>query len=122
MKILIVEDDAFLSSLIATELKKAGYEVFVAPDGAAGIVLAKNNLPDLILLDLIMPGMDGFETLAALKADQVTTHIPVIVASNLGEPEDIKRATDAGAVDFLVKVHFTPKEIIEKIRKIVPEK
>lgn len=121
MKILVIEDDAFLSSLIAGELSSAGYAVLSAADGEKGIVLAK-EMPDLILLDLVMPGMDGFETLAALKADPALAHIPVVVLSNLGQPEDIKRATDAGAHDFLIKVHFTPSEIIEKIKKYVPEK
>ncbi|MHB1163387.1 MAG: response regulator [Minisyncoccota bacterium] len=121
MKILVIEDDTFLSSLLSGELQQAGYEVLSANDGERGVEMAK-KMPDLILLDLIMPGMDGFETLAKLKADPVTASIPVVVASNLGEPEEIKRAKDGGALDFLVKVHFTPKEIIEKIKTIVPEK
>ncbi|MHB0865384.1 MAG: response regulator [Minisyncoccota bacterium] len=121
MKILVIEDDTFLSSLLSGELQHAGYEVLSAADGEQGVEMAK-KMPDLILLDLIMPGMDGFETLAKLKADPVTAKIPVIVASNLGEPEEIKRAKDAGALDFLVKVHFTPKEIIEKIEAFAHEK
>ena len=120
MKILVIEDDTFLSSLISSELEQSGYEVLSAFDGKQGIEMAKTH-PDVILLDLIMPGMDGFETLTALKADPATAPIPVVVASNLGEREEIKRAKDAGAIDFLVKVHFTPKEIVAKIRTLVPE-
>ncbi len=119
MKILVIEDDTFLSSLISSELQGAGYEVLAAHDGTQGLEMAKEK-PDLIMLDLVMPGMDGFETLAALKADPATASIPVVVASNLGEAEEIKRAKDAGAIDFLVKVHFTPAEIIAKIRSLLP--
>ena len=118
-KIMLIEDDTFISSLITSEIKKAGYEVEAVYDGSRGITAVVEQKPDLILLDLLMPQMDGFQVLEKLKADVATSPIPVIVFSNFGEPKDVKRAKDGGAVDFLVKVNFTPKEIIEKIRNIL---
>src|SRR5437870_2900511 len=117
-KVLVVEDDSFISTLITTEIQKSGYEVQSAHDGPHALLSAREEKPDLILLDLLMPEMDGFQVLEKLKADTVTASIPVIVLSNFGQPEDIKRATDAGAADFLVKVNFTPTEIIEKVNAI----
>lgn len=118
-KILVIEDDVFISSLITGELADEDYDVQSAMDGPSGLAAAREQKPDLILLDILMPQMEGFEVLTTLKSDSAASSIPVVVLSNFGQPEDIKRAKDAGAVDFLVKVNFTPKEIGEKIRKIL---
>jgi DNA-binding response OmpR family regulator len=115
-KILIVEDDKFLRELIVQKLIKEGYETSEAVDGEQGIKKVKEERPDLVLLDLILPGIDGFEVLSQKKEDPSIVNIPVIVLSNLGQKEDVERGLKLGAVDYLIKAHFTPGEIIEKIK------
>ena len=115
-KILIVEDDKFLRELIAKKLSEEGFIVEEASDGEEGIRKIKEGRPDLILLDLILPSIDGFEVLEKIKEDLETKPIPVIVLSNLGQKEDIERGLKLGAFDYLVKAHFTPGEVIEKVR------
>jgi len=115
-KILIIEDDKFLRELITQKLIKEGYETLEAVDGEEGIRKVKEEKPDLVLLDLILPGIDGFEVLSKKREDPSLTQIPVIVLSNLGQKEDVERGLKLGAVDYLIKAHFTPGEIIEKIK------
>jgi len=115
-KILIIEDDRFLRELISKKLTKEGFEVSEAIDGEEGIKKIKSEKPDLILLDLILPGIDGFEVLSKMKDDPTVSSIPVIILSNLGQKEDVEKGLKLGAVDYLIKAHFTPGEIIEKIR------
>jgi len=118
-KILIIEDDKFLRELIAQKLLKEGYDIAEAVDGEKGLKSVKEEKPDLVLLDLILPGIDGFEVLSEMKRDQAVSEIPVIVLSNLGQKDDIERALKLGATDYMIKAHFTPAEIIEKIKGIL---
>jgi CheY-like chemotaxis protein len=118
-KILLVEDDVLISSLVATELANAGYAVATAFDGKQGLEALKKDVPNLILLDLLMSEMDGYEMLGLMKQDPAMAKIPVIVFSNLGQPEDIKRAKDAGAVDFYIKASTTPQELREKVNALI---
>ena len=118
-KILIVEDDKFLRELIARKLRNEGYEVLEAEDGEEGLKKIKEIKPDLILLDLILPGIDGFEVLAKKKEDPQIEKIPVMLLSNLGQREDVERGLRLGAVDYLVKANFTPQEIIEKVKNLL---
>jgi len=118
-KILIIEDDKFLRDLISQKLLKEGFDIAQAIDGEDGVKKIKEENPDLILLDLILPGIDGFEVLTQMKADQNLASIPVIILSNLGQKEDIEKGLKLGANDFLIKAHFTPGEIIEKIKSIL---
>ena len=120
-KILVVEDDKFLRELISQKLTREGYDVKEAIDGEDGVVKVKEEKPDIILLDLILPGMDGFEVLAKIKDDPEVENIPVVILSNLGQRDDVERGLKLGAVDFLIKAHFTPGEIIEKIEKVMKE-
>jgi len=120
-KILVIEDDRFLRELICQKLLKEGYDVVEAIDGEKGTELAKSEKPDLILLDLILPGIDGFEVLARVKSDPDASRVPVIILSNLGQKDDIEKGLKMGAVDYLIKAHFTPAEIVEKIRSIIKE-
>lgn len=120
-KILVIEDDKFLRELISQKLEKEGYDISGAMDGEKGIEAAKKDQPDLILLDLILPGIDGFEVLAKIKSEPDISQVPVIILSNLGQKDDIEKALKMGAVDYLIKAHFTPAEIIEKIRGIMKE-
>lgn len=117
--ILIIEDDKFLRELITQKLIKEGYEVSEAVDGEEGIKKVKDEKPTLVLLDLILPGIDGFEVLSKIKEDPGLSSIPVIILSNLGQKEDIERGLKLGAVDYLIKAHFTPGEIIDKIKNIL---
>ncbi|MCK4355320.1 response regulator [Candidatus Parcubacteria bacterium] len=119
VKILIIEDDKFLRELISQKLVKEGYEICEAIDGEEGIKQVRKENPDLILLDLILPGIDGFDVLAQMKRDPVLAKIPVIILSNLGQKEDIEKGINLGADDYLIKAHFTPNEIIEKIKSVL---
>ena len=118
-KILIIEDDKFLRELIAQKLVKEGYDVSEAIDGEEGVKKTKEVKPDLVLLDLILPEMDGFEVLSRIKEDPTVSSVPVIILSNLGQKEDVERCLKIGAADYLIKAHFTPGEIVEKIRNII---
>ena len=115
-KILIIEDDKFLRELIAQKLFKEGFEAAEAIDGEEGIKKIKSENPDLILLDLILPGIDGFEVLSRMREDSTLASISVIILSNLGQKEDVEKGLKLGAVDYLIKAHFTPGEIIDKIK------
>ena len=118
-KILIIEDDKFLRELIGQKLLKEGYDIVEAVDGEKGIKTIKDEKPDLVLLDLILPGMDGFEVLTKIKEDAGIAQIPVIILSNLGQKDDIEKGLKMGAVDYLIKAHFTPGEIIDKIKVVL---
>ncbi len=122
LKILVVEDDKFLRELITQKLSREGYDVKEAVDGEDGVVKVKEEMPDIVLLDLILPGIDGFEVLAKIKEDSETEGIPVVILSNLGQRDDVERGLKLGAVDFLIKAHFTPGEIIEKVEKIMKDR
>ena len=114
--ILVIEDDKFLRELIIQKLLKEGYDVSEAVDGEQGIKKIKEEKPGLVLLDLILPGIDGFEVLSQMKKEPDLSSIPVIILSNLGQKEDVERGLKLGAVDYLIKAHFTPGEIIDKIK------
>ncbi|MFH0852241.1 MAG: response regulator [bacterium] len=123
-KILIVEDDKFLRDLIMKKLKTENFETVFAVDGDEALKKVKEEKPALILLDLILPGIDGFEVLKRLKSDvsESIKNIPVIILSNLGQRDDVEKGINLGAVDFLIKAHFTPKEIIDKIKQVLKGK
>ena len=96
-KILLIADDAFLSEIYSAKLQEAGFEVSVAGDGSLGLRKVNEENPDLLMLDIVMPNMDGFEFLQAIKSNQETKNIPVIILSNLGEQEDVERGLELGA-------------------------
>ncbi|MDD5221045.1 MAG: response regulator [Candidatus Paceibacterota bacterium] len=121
-KILIVEDDKFLRELISRKLVKEGYDIAEAVDGEEGIKKSEEFMPELILLDLILPGIDGFGTLEKIKDNSKTMNIPVVILSNLGQKDEVERGLKLGAIDFLIKAHFTPEEIVEKIRLVLSKK
>ncbi len=118
-KILVVEDDKFLREMISRKLDKEGYEVVQAIDGEKGVEKVVEEKPDIVLLDLILPGIDGFEVLEKTKNNPEVSNIPVIILSNLGQKSEIERGLKLGAVDFLIKAHFTPAEIVKKIRETI---
>jgi len=118
-KILIIEDDKFLRKVISKKLAGEGYDIVEALDGEEGLKSAQDEKPDMILLDLILPGIDGFEVLARIKQDSSIAGIPVMILSNLGQKEDIDKGMKMGAVDYLIKAHFTPGEITSRIEGIL---
>ena len=118
-KILFVEDESALQKALSEILAEEGYQAIQALDGEDGLRLAKSELPELILLDLILPKKDGFSVLEELKKDSATKDIPVLILSNLDRAEDIERATSLGAKSYLVKTDYKLPEIVQKIKEVL---
>ncbi|MFH1598479.1 MAG: response regulator [Patescibacteria group bacterium] len=118
-KILLIEDEKMLAEMYRTKFAKEGYKIDLAFDGDEGIRAAKAEKPDIILLDIILPKLDGFLVLKELKDDPVTKNIPVVLLSNLGQDEDIKKGKSLGANDYFVKANHTPAEIVDKVRSVL---
>lgn len=116
-KILIVEDDPFLSKMYLAKLEGADYQVEVAFDGEQALKQVEDARPDLIMLDIVLPKADGFEVLQKLKNDEKYKNIKVIMLTNLGQESDVKKGLDLGADDYLIKAHFMPSEVVQKINK-----
>lgn len=112
-KILLIEDDPTQAMMYELCFANAGYKTFVAHGGHEGIVLAKNELPDMIFLDMIMGDMEGIEVLKTLKADPATKDIRIVGLSNLNKKEFADRCRQAGALDFLVKMQYLPRDIVD---------
>ena len=119
--ILIVEDEPTLQKALSVAFQQEGYEIKSALEGETGLALAKELKPNLILLDLILPKMDGFEILDELKKDESTKDIPVIILTNLESSQDIERALVLGAKTYLVKAQYSLEELVEKIKKTLEE-
>lgn len=120
--ILFIEDESALHKTFAEILKKEGHKMISALNGEIGLNLAIKEKPDLILLDLILPKMDGFEVLEKLLTNPETKNIPVIILTNLERTEDIDKALELGAKTYLVKAHYTIRDILEKINQVIGEK
>ncbi|MFA6524741.1 MAG: response regulator [Patescibacteria group bacterium] len=118
-KIVLVEDDSFLAGMYVSKLNMEDFEVKLAENGEDGLKTATEEMPDLILLDILLPRMDGFEVLKKLKKNPETKNIPVILLTNLGQKKDVDRGLALGAEDYLIKAHFMPNEVIAKIKKIL---
>lgn len=121
-KILLVEDDKYIVRAYKDGLERAGFEVLTASDGNEALEKIKKDLPDLILLDLIMPVKNGFEVLEELKVDDGMKKIPVVILSNLGQDTDVEKGKALGAVDYLIKTDYSMKEVIEKTKFYVAKK
>jgi DNA-binding response OmpR family regulator len=117
--ILLVEDDSFLAGMYVTKLTMEHYQVELAADGALGLEKAQTVLPDLILLDVLLPKMNGFDVLRQIKANPETKDIPVILLTNLGQKSDVTQGLDLGAADYLIKAHFMPSEVVDKIKRLL---
>ncbi|HOI97625.1 MAG: response regulator [Minisyncoccales bacterium] len=118
-KILLIEDEELIIRLLSKKLAAIGYDVSLAMNGEEGLEKIKQVVPDLILLDIVMPRMGGFEVMAEMKKDEKIANIPVIIISNSGQPLELEKAKELGAVDWLVKTEFDPKEVAEKIQKYI---
>ncbi len=117
--ILLVEDDTFLSGMYKTKFELEGFIVVTAEDGFKGFQLAKEQRPDIILLDILMPKMDGFEVLQKIRASDDTKNIPVILLTNLGQKDDVKKGLALGADGYLIKAHFMPSEVVTKVKSVL---
>ncbi|MFH1171713.1 MAG: response regulator [bacterium] len=118
-RVLLIEDDTFLVGMYVAKLEMERFLTLVANEGEQGLAIAKREIPDLILLDIVLPKMDGFLVLEELKRDPTTRSIPVILLTNLGQKKDVERGMALGASDYLIKAHFMPSEVIEKIKHTI---
>ncbi len=116
-KILIIEDEEIISNLLAKKLSQVGYEVKIAFNGKEGLEMLYKEKPDLVLIDIVMPQKDGFETIAEMKNDEAFKDIPVIIISNSGQPVELDKAREMGVQDWLIKTDFDPQEVIQKVNK-----
>lgn len=119
MKILIVEDEDVLARVLQEKFEGEKFKVTLAKDGSGVLPMVKKNKPDAILLDIMLPKVDGLEVLALLKEDEDLKDIPVIVMSNLNSDEKIKKALELGAVDYMIKTQHPIKEVVEKVNEYI---
>ena len=116
-KILIIEDEKIISDLLERKLTREGYSVVITTNGIDGLAKMREDRPDMVLLDIIMPKMGGFEVMEEMNKDEALKDIPVIVVSNSGQPVEIDRIKKMGAKDWLIKTEFDPQEVSEKVKK-----
>lgn len=121
-KILIVEDDRYISKMYQLKLSLEGYEVQVAENGREGVDKVKEFMPSIVLLDILMPELDGFEVLKIIKGDAATKDIPVLIMSNLGQEDHVEKGMKLGAIGYIVKSQYTPSKVVEKIKSVIDVK
>jgi DNA-binding response OmpR family regulator len=118
-RVLLAEDDRFLRRAAEARLRQHGLDVLTAADGEEALRLARAEPLDLVLLDVVMPKLEGFEVLRLLKEDPATARIPVIVLSNLGQERDVSQAMALGAVAFLVKAHLSLQDLVDRVDAVL---
>ncbi|NIM47415.1 MAG: response regulator [Candidatus Aenigmarchaeota archaeon] len=116
-RILIVEDDPYICKMYQLKLELQGFIIDIAINGKIGVEKVKEKKPDLVLLDILMPEMDGFEVMKVLKSDSQTKDIPIVVLSNVAQDERIKKALSLGAKSYIIKTQFTPAQVVQKINE-----
>lgn len=116
-KILLIEDEEIMIDVLKKKLVQEGYDVIVARDGVEGLERMREIKPALILLDIVMPKMGGFEVMEEMRKDKTLKRIPIIIVSNSGQPVELGRAKELGARDWLIKTEFDPQEVIDKVRR-----
>lgn len=119
INVLLVEDDSFLANIYKTKFEMEGFKISVSENGEAALTDVKKKKPAIILLDILLPKLDGFVVLSKLKEDKDTKDIPVILLTNLGQKDDVQKGLDLGAVDYLIKAHFKPSEVVDKVKKVL---
>ena len=117
--ILLIEDEEMLANMYETKFKNEGYDIAKALDGETGLKMAAEHKPDVILLDIIMPKLDGFSVLKRLKEDSKLKSVPVILLTNLGQDEDIKKGQALGSAGYLIKANLTPAEVVAKAKEFL---
>ena len=118
-KILVVEDDPLLSEMLSTKLRESDFDVYTAGSGEEALEVISNKHPHLVLLDLLLPSMSGYEVLERMRALPAAEGVIAVACSNLGQDDDVKRAMSLGAKDFIVKANHTPQDIVKKIQKLL---
>jgi len=118
-KIVFIEDETTLQKMLSAALQEEGYSVITASDGEEGLAAVRSEKPDLVLLDLILPKMDGFTVLSEIKKDEATAHTPVIVLTNLESAEDVGRVVALGATTYLVKANYDLPDIVLKVKEVL---
>ncbi len=118
-KVLIIEDDPFLSEMYAAKFAESGFEAEVASDGGQGLTKVAEFKPDLVLLDIVLPKMDGFEILKKIKENDELKGIPVILLTNLGQKNEVEKGLSLGAEEYIIKAHFTPTAVVAKVKDVL---
>ena len=117
--VLIIEDDVFLANIYKTKFEMEGFKVSNSENGEIGLQDAGKKKPDIILLDILLPKLDGFVVLERLKANKDLKDIPVILLTNLGQKDDVSKGLEMGAEDYLIKAHFKPSEVVAKVNEVL---
>jgi DNA-binding response OmpR family regulator len=118
-KVLLAEDEPFLIDIYSTKLTNSGFELVVAKTGEEVLLKLKDRLPDILLLDIVLPGMSGWEILSEIRKEPRFNDLKIVILSNLGQKNEVEKGLEMGAVGYLVKAHYTPTQIVEEIRKIL---
>jgi CheY-like chemotaxis protein len=121
-KILVAEDDAFISEIYCAKFASLGHQVILAENGKIALEKISKEKPDVVLLDIVMPEMDGWKVLSELKKNPKLNNIPVLMLTNLGDKESAERAIKQGADSYLIKSYYTPEEVVEKIEELFKNK
>ncbi|MCK4891835.1 MAG: response regulator [Candidatus Pacebacteria bacterium] len=118
-KVLIIEDDSYISDMYKIKFESENFETVVASNGIEGIKFLEKAVPDIILLDVVMPKIDGFSVLKEIKKNSKLDKIPVVLLTNLSQKENVERGFELGASSYIIKAHFTPSEVVEKIKEVL---
>lgn len=121
-KILIIEDDRYISKMYQLKLSLDGFDVQIAENGRIGVDKVKEFKPDIILTDILMPELDGFEVIKAVKAEEESKSTPILIMSNLGQEDHIQKGLELGALGYIVKSQYTPSKVVDKIKEILAGK
>ena len=117
--ILLVEDDPFLADIYTTKLKESGFSVEIAKDGEEALSKIKGKLPPVVILDIVLPQIDGWEILKKIKEDPKSKNLKVIIFSNLGQKSEVEKGLKLGATKYLIKAHYTPSQVVEEIKQVL---
>ena len=118
-KILVIDDDPFILDMYVLKFKDQGFEIDTATDGKAGLEKIKSFKPDMVLLDVVMPKMDGFDVIQKLKEESQPRTFKILFLTNFGQKEDVERGMQLGADGYIIKAHFTPSEVVAKVKEIL---
>lgn len=119
--ILLVEDDPFLIDIYVTKLEEAGLEIDIAKDGQAALSFLEQKKPDLLILDIVLPYIDGWELLKKIRQKKQLKDLSVVILSNLGQKQEVKKGLELGVAKYLIKAYYTPTQVVQEIKKILNE-
>jgi len=118
-KILLIEDDPLLIDIYTTKLQQSGFDVKAVEHGEKAVAAIQQERPDIVLLDIVLPHVDGWEILQQVQASEELKRIPIVILSNLGQKEEIEKGLRLGAVRYLIKAHYTPSQVVEEVVKLI---